>query len=129
MLGYSSTGIPLEDKFLLGIGPDAQYYLRAHSTTQGGRLGNSPVVDKFILSNLQYSHHLFRLFPFKIEGGLFIDCANIFGKNSIHYKNRFIVDVGVFSKIYLFKFPFILSYGHNFKEKVNSFYVGSHVRF
>jgi len=129
MLGYSSDKLPLEDKFVLGIGPDTRYYLRAHRTTRGGKLGNSPIVDKFVLSNLQYSHHLVKIFPFRIAGGLFLDCANIFGESSINYKNRFIVDVGIFSKIYLFKFPFILSYGHNFKEKIGSIYIGSHLRF
>lgn len=128
-LGYSSPEIPLEDKFMLGIGPDIHYYLRAHSSTDEGKLGNSPIVNRFILSNLQYSHHLLKLFPFKIEGGMFIDCANIFGENSLNYENEFIVDLGVFLKIYLFKFPFILSYGHNFKENINSFYLGSDLRF
>jgi tetratricopeptide (TPR) repeat protein len=128
-LGHSSTEIPLEDRFMLGIGPDIQYYLRAHSSTDEGKLGNSPIATGFILSNLEYSHYLFQLFPFKIEGGTFIDCARIFGENSLNYKDEFIVDFGVFLKIYLFKFPFILSYGHNFKENINSVYIGSHLRF
>lgn len=128
-LGYSTNGVPLEEKFILGIGPDTHNFLRAHSSTYEGKLGNSPIVDKFILSNLQYSYHLFKLFPFKFEGGVFIDCANIFGGNSINYKNKFIADFGIFSKIYLFRFPFILSYGHNFKENINSFYFGSNLKF
>ena len=128
-LGYSSPEIPLEDKFMLGIVPDIHYYLRANISTNEGKLGNIPIVNRFILSNLQYSHHLFKLFPFKIEGGMFIDYANISGENSLNYENEFIVDLGVFLKIYLFKFPFILSYGHNFKENIHSFYLASHLRF
>lgn len=128
-LGYSSDRVPLEDKFMLGIGPDTANYLRAHGTTRGGKLGNSPIVDKFILSNLQYSHHLIEIFPFRIAGGVFLDYAHVFGENSINYENGAIVDVGIFSRIHLFKFPFILSYGYNFKEKIDSFFVGSQLRF
>jgi hypothetical protein len=128
-LGYSSGKVPPEDRFILGIGPDTRYYLRAHSTTYEGKFGNSPIVNEFVLSNLQYSHHLIKLFPFRIEGGLFLDCAKILGESSINYGGSFIVDVGVFSKIYLFKFPFIISYGRNFKERIDSFFLGSHLRF
>ena len=129
MLGYSSDKLPLEDKFVLGIGPDASYYLRAHNTTRGGKLGNSPIVDKFVLSNLQYSHHLIKIFPFRIAGGLFLDCARVFGESSVNYKNRLIVDVGVFSEIHLFNFPFILSYGYNFEERIGALYLGSFLNF
>jgi len=128
-LGYSTSRIPIEEKFILGIGPDTHHYLRAHSSTYGGKLGGSPIVDKFILSNLEYSHRLVKLFPFEIKGGVFIDCTRIFRDDFINHKNKFIIDVGVFSRISLFKFPFILSYGYNFKENINSFYVSSNLNF
>jgi len=128
-LGYSSQRIPLEEKFNLGIGPDTNHYLRAHSSTYRGKRGNSPLVDKFILSNLQYGHHLFNLFPLRVEGGIFIDFANLYGKKSINYKDKFIIDVGVFAKFYLFKFPFILSFGQNFKENINCLYFSSDLKF
>jgi tetratricopeptide (TPR) repeat protein len=128
-LGYSSQRIPLEEKFNLGIGPDTNHYLRAHRSTYRGKRGNSPVVDKFILSNLQYSHYLFNLFPLRVEAGIFIDFANLYGKKFINYNDKFIIDFGVFAKFYLFKFPFILSFGQNFKENINCLYFSSDLKF
>ncbi len=127
--GSSSGQVPLEEKFILGFGPDTENFLRAHSVTHAGKLGYSPVVDKFFLSNLEYMHHLFAFAPFRIEGGVFVDWAYLFDDHTFYSGSQSIVDVGIFSRITLFKFPFIFSYGHNFKEDKNYFYFGSNLNF
>lgn len=127
--GSSSGQVPLEEKFILGLGPDTENTLRAHSVTHAGKLGYSPVLDKFFLSNLEYTHHLFAFPPFRVEGGVFVDWAYLFEKNTFYSGSQSIMDVGLFSRITLFKFPFIFSYGHNFKENKNCFYFGSNLNF
>ena len=70
-----------------------------------------------------------RGFHYSDSNGRFVDWAYLFEKNTFYSGSQSIMDVGLFSRITLFKFPFIFSYGHNFKENKNCFYFGSNLNF
>ena len=77
--GLSSSDLPLDDYFILGIGQDGPLPLRAHPTVQNGRKGNSPMGRNFALANLELHRRLVRWRIMEISGLLFSDTAVVSG--------------------------------------------------
>ena len=64
-----------EDHFVLGVGPDADYPLRAHPYLRDGRPGSAPLAGRFVLGNLTATTDVFRWGWFKVGVVGFADCA------------------------------------------------------
>jgi hypothetical protein len=50
--GTSSGPLPVEDHFVLGTGPDADFPLRAHPYLRNGRPGSTPMAATFVMGNV-----------------------------------------------------------------------------
>lgn len=77
--GLSSAHTPFDAWFVLGVGPDVEYPLRAYRTTRDGRLGASPLGKSFMLMNIDYLRRIGRLSFVRIDGGVFLDAGRAFG--------------------------------------------------
>jgi hypothetical protein len=125
--GSSTSNTPFGEYFVLGLGPDVRHQLRAYRTTEGGKLGHSPLGREFVLLNLDYLHKLGRLSIVRIDGGLFFDGGRILDENRFNqeFGNSLLADCGICLVAHVFHVSFQVSYAHSLNSKRQSFYISS----
>jgi tetratricopeptide (TPR) repeat protein len=125
--GSSTSNTPFGEFFVLGLGPDVRHQLRAYRTTEGGKLGHSPLGREFVLLNLDYLHRLGRLSIVRIDGGLFFDGGRILDENSFNqeFGNALLADCGICLVAHVFHVSFQVSYAHSLNSKRQALYISS----
>jgi tetratricopeptide (TPR) repeat protein len=125
--GLSSSHTPFDEWFVLGIGPDVEYPLRAFRTKRNGKLGASPVGKKFVLLNVDYLQRLGRLALARFDAGVFFDAGRAFDGQPLAGESpaSWMTDCGVRLEARLFRVAFRISYAHSLKDRRQAFYISS----
>jgi len=92
--GYSSTSMPLDSYFILGVGQDNPLPLRAHPTVDQGRKGNSPMGRQFMLANLEIRRRALKWRVLEVGVFAFSDTALVGGAPFEKRGRQWFQDVG-----------------------------------
>jgi tetratricopeptide (TPR) repeat protein len=116
---------PFDEMFPLGLDPDSNLLLRAHSVTRDGRKGNGPLGASYFLSNSEFSKVAYSngLFSFKV--GPFIDTAKIMNATYTYEGNKWMCDAGLQLRIAALGVGFTFSYGKDLRSGNNLFYLSA----
>ncbi len=126
--GWLSSQNPVEDYFLLGVGPDADFPLRAHPIFRDGRKGGSPMASRFALGNLSCRQDIYRWKVLRIGFLAFADAAQIWSRYSGQEGAGTLVDTGIgieFGSSLISENRFTVAYGRDWKGERNTLYVGA----
>ena len=121
----------VEDHFVLGVGPDAEYPLRAHPYLRDGRPGSAPLAGRFLLGNFTASTDVFRWGWFRVGAVGFADCAWIERGYPGQGLRRQIVDVGAgveLSSAWFGSGLVTVIWGRDWYGRRNVVYVGTSLR-
>jgi hypothetical protein len=121
----------LEDHFLLGVGPDARFQLRAHPLFQDGRFGSTPLAGSFILGNLTIAHDLFTWKWVRLGAVIFCDAAYMPRLYAGQALRSTAVDTGAGLEFGLSGIPsarFTLAYGHDWQRRRDVVYLSTSFR-
>ena len=129
--GRLSSPAPLEDHFLLGVGPDTRFQLRAHPIFRDGMLGKTPLAERFVLGNLTVAQDLHTWKWLRLGAAFFADAAYFPALYPAQQLPSSAVDTGAGME---FGIPgisaarFMLAYGRDWKGKRNAFYFSTAFR-
>jgi outer membrane protein assembly factor BamA len=125
--GLASAATPFDGYFVLGIGPDVEYLLRAYRTNAEGKLGSSPLGREFLLMNLDYLRGLGRLAVVRIEGGVFFDAGKVTGAAPFLQAadESWLTDAGVCLVARVFHVAFQISYAHSLVDGRQALYLST----
>src|SRR5262249_50656806 len=117
--------VPVDEMFPLGLDPDSNLLLRAHSVTRDGRKGNSPLGANYFLSNSEISKIAYSngLFSFKV--GPFVDVAKIMNSTYAYEGNKWLCDAGLQLRLSALGVGFTFSYGKDLRSGNNLFYLSA----
>ena len=87
--------VPFDEMWTLGLDPDSDLLLRAHSVTRDGRKGNSPLGPSYFLSNSEFSKVAYSNGLFALKIGPFVDAAKIMNSTYNYEGNKWLYDAGL----------------------------------
>lgn len=117
--------VPFDEMFPLGLDPDSDLLLRAHSVTRDGRKGNSPLGPSYFLSNSEISKVLYNNGLFALKLGPFVDTAKIMNATYAYQSNKWLCDAGLQLRISVLGVGFTFSYGKDLRSGNNLFYLST----
>lgn len=125
--GLSSVHTPFDAWFVLGVGPDVDYPLRAYRTTRDGMLGASPLGKSFVLMNVDYLRRIGRLPLVRIDGGIFLDAGRTFGAGPFARPEGapWKADGGIRLVARVVGVALEISYAHGLTDNRQAFYIRS----
>ena len=129
--GRLTRAAALEDYFRLGIGPDADFQLRAHPLFRNGQFGSTPLASEFKLGNLTVGQDLLnsRYLHLGVVG--FCDIAQLPRIYPGQRLSKSPLDAGVgleFGILGSLGPRFTLTYGHDFREHRRAIYLAASLR-
>jgi hypothetical protein len=113
---------PFDELFMLGVERDNDLWYRGQVGTRDGRKGNSPLGDKYLLSNTGFYKRLYRSGLFGIKAGPLLDigrCASPTGGLSTQ---KWLFAAGIEAKLTVFGTSVILTYGRDLRSGNNAFF-------
>jgi hypothetical protein len=113
---------PFDELFMLGVERDNDLWYRGQVGTRDGRKGNSPLGDKYFLSNTGFYKRLYRNGLFGIKAGPLLDigrCASPTGGLSTQ---KWLFAAGIEAKLTVFGTSVILTYGRDLRSGNNAFF-------
>jgi Tfp pilus assembly protein PilF len=129
--GYLSDPGLAEDHFILGVGPDADFWLRAHPYLREGKPGNTPLAGEFLLGNLTVASDIKHWKWIKIGALAFLDVAQLPRLYPGQSLPRVLADVGIGVELGSPIVPsrrFTIMWGHDTRSGRNVFYLASALR-
>jgi len=126
--GHASRRAPLEDHFILGVGPDADFPLRAHLVFRDGAKGNAAVARDFALGSFTWRQEAFRWQLLRFGFIAYADAARIWNAFPGQEGRNTLLDTGAGIELGSSMWPqarFTFAYGRDWKGKRNSFYLGA----
>jgi Tfp pilus assembly protein PilF len=129
--GYLSDPGLAEDHFILGVGPDADFWLRAHPYLREGKPGNTPLAGEFLLGNLTVASDIKNWKWIKIGALAFLDVAQLPRLYPGQSIPRVLADVGIGVELGSPIVPsrrFTIMWGHDTRSGRNVFYLSSALR-
>lgn len=125
--GLASDATPFDEYFLLGVGPEVEYLLRAYRTAAAGKLGSSPLGRRFLLMNVDYLRALGRLALIRFEGGLFFDAGRVAGAPPVlqGQPESWITDLGACLAARIFQVDLRISYAHSLVDGRQAIYLSA----
>ena len=117
--------VPFDEMFPLGLDPDSDLVLRAHSVTRDGRKGNSPLGASYFLSNSEFSKIAYSNGLFSIKVGPIVDIAKIMNSTYIYQDNKWLYDAGLQLRLSALGVGFTFSYGKDLRSGNNLFYLST----
>jgi Tfp pilus assembly protein PilF len=129
--GYLSDPGLAEDHFILGVGPDADFWLRAHPYLREGKPGNTPLAGEFLLGNLTVASDIKNWKWIKIGALAFLDVAQLPRLYPGQSIPRVLADVGIGVELGSPIVPsrrFTIMWGHDTRTGHNVFYLSSALR-
>jgi hypothetical protein len=128
--GYVSRAAALEDHFLLGVGPDVHFPLRAHPLFGEGGLGSTPLAGEFVLGGLTAGRDLHAWKWLELGLVTFLDTGTI--PRAFNSRSPLtVLDTGAGIEIGV---PgasisrFTVSYGRDWQKRQNVFYLSASLR-
>jgi len=126
--GWISPQSLVEDYFMLGMGPDTDFALRAHRIFREGRKGMSPVAGHFALANLSWRREIRKVGLLGLGVIVFTDVAKV--SRSLAGQSYFgtIVDTGAGVELGwgpLRANRLTVAYGRDWRGEGNTLYVGT----
>jgi len=91
--GKGSRGMPLDQMFMPGAAPDAEYILRGHPLRRLGVLGESPIGRELRMANLEWRREVWSRALYGAGLAVFSDVAHV--PVGITGPERVLVDLGV----------------------------------
>jgi tetratricopeptide (TPR) repeat protein len=129
--GYLSEPGLAEDHFMLGVGPDTDFWLRAHPYLREGKPGNTPLAGEFLLGNLTVASDVKNWKWIKIGALAFLDVAQVPRLYPGQPIPRVLADVGIGVELGSPIIPsrrFTIMWGHDTRTGHNVFYLASALR-
>ena len=129
--GYLSEPGLAEDHFTLGVGPDADFWLRAHPYLRQGKPGNTPLAGEFLLGNLTIASDIRKWNWISIGMLAFLDVAQLPRLYPGQPIPRVQADVGIGIEMGSPIVPsrrFTIVWGHDTRTGHNVFYLASALR-
>ena len=129
--GYLAESGLAEDHFILGVGPDADFWLRAHPYLREGKPGNTPLAGEFLLGNLTVASDIKNWKWIKIGALAFLDVAQLPRLYPGQSIPRVQADVGIGVELGSPIVPsrrFTIMWGHDTRTGQNVFYLASALR-
>ena len=126
----SAPGL-VEDHFILGVGPDADFWLRAHPFLRHGKPGQTPLAGKFLLGNLTIASDIKRFKWIKLGALAFLDFAQLPRAYSGQTLPRILADAGVGIELGSPIVPgrrFTVTWGHDTRTGRSVFYLATSFR-
>jgi tetratricopeptide (TPR) repeat protein len=114
--------VPFDEMSPLGLDPDTDLFLRAHSVTRDGRKGNSPLSSSYFLSNSEFSKIAYSNGLFSLKVGPFVDIAKIMNASYTYEGNKWLCDTGLQLRLSALGVGFTFSYGKDLRSGNNLFY-------
>jgi hypothetical protein len=121
----------LEDHFVLGVGPEVRYPLRAHPLLREGMLGSTPLASEFLLGNLTASHDVYSWKAFALGFTAFADSARLSRLYPDQKLPSRALDVGIgieFGAKANSSYRFALTYARDLKLRRNVVYFSTVLR-
>jgi tetratricopeptide (TPR) repeat protein len=91
--GMGSRGMPLDQMFMPGAAPDAEYPLRGHRLRERGVLGIAPIGRELRLGNVEWRREIYRRSLYGAGLAVFADVAHV--PVAVSGPKRVLVDLGV----------------------------------
>jgi len=129
--GRMSTNGPAEDHFVLGVGPDTDFALRAHPYLRNAGPGSAPLAGEFLLANVTAAADLATLKWLKVGAVVFADVARAPRLYAAQAVSRNLLDAGIGIELGSALFSsrrVTLAWGRDWKGRHNAFYVASSFR-
>ena len=126
--GWISQQSLVEDHFMLGMGPDTDFALRAHRIFRDGGKGLSPVAGRFALVNLSWRREIRKVGLLGLGLVVFTDVAKVGRSLAGQPDFDTIVDTGAGVELGwgpLRSNRLTVAYGRDWKGKRNTLYVGT----
>jgi hypothetical protein len=121
--GFGSGGMPLDQEFAPGGGPDMELPLRAHPQDQDGVLGVMPIGRSILVGNVEWRRRLFRTPLLQVGAVLFYDGGRI--GTTTQNATRDFHDVGVGLRVNIPGAVLVrLDYGRGLTDGAHAFFVG-----
>lgn len=117
--------VPFDEMWALGLDPDSDLLLRAHSVTRDGRKGNSPLGPSYFLSNSEVSKVVYNNGLFALKLGPFLDSAKMMNATYAYQSNKWLCDAGLQLRISALGVGFTFSYGKDLRSGNNLFYLSA----
>lgn len=117
--------LPFDELLPLGLDPDSDLLLRAHSVTRDGHKGNSPLTSSYFLSNSEFSKILYNNGLFALKLGPFLDTAKIMNSSYTYQGDKWLCDTGLQLRISALGVGFTFSYGKDLRSGNNLFYLST----
>ena len=129
--GHLSEPGLAEDHYILGVGPDADFWLRAHPYLREGKPGKTPLAGEFLLGNLTVASDIRNWKWIKIGTLAFLDVAQLPRLYPGQSIPRVLADVGIGIELGSPLVPsrrFTIMWGHDTRTGHNVFYLASALR-
>ena len=126
--GWISQQSLVEDHFMLGIGPDTDFALRAHRIFQDGQKGMSPVAGRFALANVSWRREIRKVGLLALGLVVFTDVAKVGRSLAGQPDFDTIVDTGAGVELGwgpLRSNRLTVAYGRDWRGERNALYVGT----
>jgi hypothetical protein len=121
LYGAGSDGLPLDEGFLPGAGPESPYPLRAHRQFEDGAAGGTPLGRSLLLFNMEWRRLLAVRGSLRLEVAGFYDAARPWrGLES----PRWLHDVGFGIRLGVHKTTVRLDFGHGLADGSNALTLG-----
>jgi hypothetical protein len=119
--GIAGTA-PVDELWMIGVERDSDLWLRGHIGTRDGRKGNSPMADRFLLSNTDFYRSLWGNGLISVSAGPWLDVAKTSAPTSGLAQRQWLVDTGVELKLSVLGTGVVLTYGRDLRAGNNAFY-------
>jgi Tfp pilus assembly protein PilF len=129
--GHLSEPGLAEDHFVLGIGPDADFWLRAHPFLRDGKPGQTPLAGEFLLGNLTVASDIKSWKWVKVGALAFVDIAQVPRPYPGQTIPRVLADVGIGIELgspIVASRRFTVVWGHDARTGRNVFYLAASLR-
>jgi tetratricopeptide (TPR) repeat protein len=121
LFGTGTDGLPLDEGFAPGGGPESPFPLRAHRQFEDGVAGTTPLGRSLFLANLEWRRTLVSRGPLRLGAVVFYDTAH--ASRGLD-PNRFYHDVGAGIRIGLDGAIVRIDWGHGLVDGANALTLG-----
>jgi outer membrane protein assembly factor BamA len=121
LAGAGTDGLPLDEGFGLGGGPESPFPLRAHRQFDDGVAGGAPLGRSLLLFNTEWRQPLLAVGPIRLGAAAFYDAGRAF-RGSVD--GRWLHDTGVGLRLGLHATVVRIDFAHGWVDGANAVTLG-----